>query len=410
MAGFHHYKDKIVTLLPNKKVNNQKEDKEQKDSMHKQLHRHRILIFYRFMIVLSIIVATAVISYVKWKNKVYTDYEVVYSVPWTRTESMTSIQLENTIFSYTKDGMSCTDSKGNVLWNVTYEMQNPIVRTCKNVVAVGDYNGRKIYLCNTSKALGQIDTTIPIRDFCVSADGVVAAVLDDSTVTAIYLYDMNGKQLAYFKTTMSKSGYPLALDISDNSEMVALSYLQANNGTVSSSVAFYNFSSVGQNYTDNLVGGYGYADAIVPFVSFMNDETVFAVADNRLMLYEGNQTPVNVADVLISEEIQGIYYNENYIGLVFYNTQGGTQYRLDIYDSKGKKVNEIAYDMEYTNIQLEKECIIISNDATCEIYNWNGKRKYQGDFKERVYSIIPTSTTTKFTVVTEDAIQTVELR
>ena len=127
MAGFHHYKDKIVTLLPNKKVKEQNEDKEQKDSMRKQLQRHRMLIFYRFVIVLSIIIATAVISYVKWKNKVYTDYEVVYSVPWTRTDSMTSIQLDNTIFSYTKDGMSCTDSKGTVLWNVTYEMQNPIV-------------------------------------------------------------------------------------------------------------------------------------------------------------------------------------------------------------------------------------------------------------------------------------------
>ena len=50
MAGFHHYKDKIVTLLPNKKVKEQNEDKEQKDSMRKQLQRHRMLIFYRFVI------------------------------------------------------------------------------------------------------------------------------------------------------------------------------------------------------------------------------------------------------------------------------------------------------------------------------------------------------------------------
>lgn len=409
MVDFNQYKEKIASLMPEKKAKGEKKDKEQ-DSMKKQLQRHRMLIFYRIVIILSIIVAAAVISYVKWKNKIYSDYEVIYSVPWTRTENMTSIQLDNTLFSYTKDGMSCTDSKGNVLWNVTYEMQNPIVRTCKDVVAVGDYNGRKIYLCNTTKSLGQIDTTIPIRDFCVSKDGVVAAVLDDSTVTAIYLYDMNGKQLAYFKTTMSKSGYPLAVDISDNSEMVALSYLQASGGTVSSNVAFYNFSSVGQNYTDNLVGGYGYADAIVPYVAFMNDETVFAVADNRLMLYEGNQTPVNIADVLIPEEIQAIYYNDSYIGLVFFNTQEDSQYRLELYDTKGRKVHTIEYDMDYTNIQLEKECIIISNDISCEIYNWSGNRKFQGDFKERVYAIIPTTTSTKFTVVTENAIQTVELR
>lgn len=405
MSDLDQYKEKIAAFLFHKN-----KEQEQTNSMKKQLVRHRMLLFYRYAIILSIIIVAVAISYVKWKNKVYSDYEVIYSVPWTRTENTTSLQLEDTLFSYTKDGMSCTDAKGKILWNVTYEMQNPIVKTCKNVVAVGDYNGRRIYLCNTAKVLGQIDTTIPIRDFCVSQSGVVAAVLDDSTVTAIYLYDVTGKQLAYFKTTMSKSGYPLALDISDNSQMVALSYLRANNGTVSSNVAFYNFSSVGQNYTDNLVGGYGYADAVVPFIAFMNDETVFAVADNRLMLYEGNQTPVNVADVLISEEIQGIYYNQNYIGLVFYNPQGNTQYRLEIYDTKGRKVHVIEYDMEYTNIQLETDCIIISNDMSCEIYRWNGKRKFQGEFKEKVYAMIPTSTSTKFTVVTEKAIQTVELR
>lgn len=410
MADLNQYKNKIVSFLPDRKKKIEKNEKEQNDSMKKQLRRHRTLIFYRYAIVLSIIIIAIIIGYTRWKNKIYSDYEVVYSLPWTRTENMTSIPLGDTIFSYTKDGMSCTDAKGKVLWNITYEMQNPIVRTCNNVVAVGDYNGRNIYLCNTTKSLGQIDTTIPIRDFCVSENGVVAAVLDDSTVTAIYLYDTNGKQLAYFKTTMSKSGYPLGISISDNSEMVAISYLQANNGTVSSNVAFYNFSSVGQNYTDNLVGGYGYADAIVPFVAFMNDETVFAVADNRLMLYEGNQTPQNIADILISQEIQGVYYNENYIGLVFYNTSGDTQYLLDLYDTKGKKVRTLEFDMDYTNIQLENNCIIISNESACEIYNWDGKRKFQGDFKEMVYAIIPTTSITKYILVTENAIQTVELR
>lgn len=36
---------------------------------------------------------------------------------------------------------------------------------------------------------------MPIRDFCVSSNGVVAAVLDDSPVTAIYLYYATGESL-----------------------------------------------------------------------------------------------------------------------------------------------------------------------------------------------------------------------
>ena len=50
--------------------------------------------------------------------------------------------------------MSCTDAKGKVIWNQTYEMQDPMVRTCSNVVAVGDYNGRNIYVSDTAGNLG----------------------------------------------------------------------------------------------------------------------------------------------------------------------------------------------------------------------------------------------------------------
>lgn len=405
MVDFTKYKNMIH--LPKKE-----KEQEEKNSVNvdSQIRRHRILLFYKYFAVLSILTIIGIIAYVKWKNKVYSEYEVISAVQWEKNANTQSIPLSDNIFTYSKDGMNCTDPKGNVLWNVTYEMQNPIVRTCKDIVAIGDYNGRKIYVCNKSKSLGQIDTTIPIRDFCVSANGVVAAVLDDTTVTAIQLYDVNGKEIAYFKTTMSKSGYPLALGISDNSEMVAISYLQAGNGTVSSNVAFYNFSSVGQNYTDNLVGGYGYADAIVPFVAFLNEDTVVAVADNRIMFYQGDQTPTNIADVVVDGEIQGIYYSNQLLGVVYYDPNEETSYRLDLYDKNGKLQQSISFSMEYTDILIQNNSIIIFNESECAIYTIDGKLKYQGQFHEAISSIIPTNSLTRYTLITDHDIQTIELK
>ena len=99
---------------------------------------------------------------------------------------------------------------------------------------------------------------------------------------------------------MSQSGYPIAIDISDDGTQVAVSYIKADNGQLSSSIGFYNFSAVGQNYTDNLVSGYGYADAVVPMVHYMENDTVFAVADNRLMFFKGRQKPESILDTLTS--------------------------------------------------------------------------------------------------------------
>lgn len=396
-------------FLTDKKNTQQNKDKEDAPLQHK-IARHKILIFYRLCFAAALVAAFALFAYIRWKNLEYTDYEIKQEYAWTRSQEAHSLNLMNTLFTYSKDGMSCTDTRGKVIWNQTYEMQNPMIRTCSNVVAVGDYNGRYIYVSDTAGSLGTINTTMPIRDFCVAANGVVAAVLDDSTVTAIYLYSVSGEQLAYFKTTMSKSGYPVAIAISDDGRQVAVSYLKAQEEEVTSNVAFYNFSSVGQNYTDNLVGGYGYADAVVPRISFMNNDTVFAVADNRLMFYQGRQKPVNLADVLISDEIQSVFYNQDHVGLVFYNSGAETTYRMEIYDTSGKKVSEIAFDLEYKDIIFDTAGIVIYNEDGCLIYDWDGRVKFQGDFKEKVECMITTGSITRYTLVTADSIQTIQLQ
>jgi len=401
-------------LLKGKDSKKQKDlmDQEQKTMDH-MLARHRHVKIYTALIVFACLAALALVLYLSWKNKVYIDYEVVQQTEWTKSADSRCMNLAGTLFTYSNDGMSCTNTKGKVIWNQTYEMQDPMIRTCKKTVAVGDYNGRNIYVSNTQGILGTIETTMPIRDFCVSENGIVAVVLDDSTVTAIHLYSSTGepgKPLASFKTTMSQSGYPIAIDISDDGTQVAVSYIKADNGKVSSSIGFYNFSAVGQNYTDNLVSGYGYADAVVPMVHFMDDDTVFAVADNRVMFFKGRQKPESILDTLISDEIQSVFYDENHVGLVFFNPTGETTYRLEVYDTNAKKTNEITFNTEYTDILFDSAAIIIHNDNECILYDWDNKLKFVGIFMDRMLCLLPMGNISRYTIVTESAIQLIELR
>lgn len=387
-------------------------DKEQK-SMDHMLARHRHVKIYTVLITLAVSAALALALYLNWKSKVYIDYEVMQQTQWTKSSDSRCMNLAGTLFTYSNDGMSCTNTKGKVIWNQTYEMQDPMIRTCKKTVAVGDYNGRNIYVSNTQGILGTIETTMPIRDFCVSENGIVAVVLDDSTVTAIYLYSSTGepgKPLASFKTTMSQSGYPIAIDISDDGTQVAVSYIKADNGKVSSSIGFYNFSAVGQNYTDNLVSGYGYTDAVVPMIHFMEDDTVFAVADNRIMFFKGRQKPESILDTLISEEIQSVFFDEKHVGLVFFNPTGETTYRLDVYDTNAKKTNEITFSTEYTDILFDTASIIIHNENEILLYDWDNRLKFEGTFMDRMLCLLPMGNISRYTIVTEDAIQLIELQ
>ena len=386
-----------------------KNDKTQ-TSMDSKIARYRHLKLYTVLIVVALFALLILGLYIGWKRKLYVDYEVLQQTEWSKSSDSRCMNLSGTLLTYSNDGMSCTDTKGKVIWNQTYEMQNPMIRTCKKTVAVGDYNGRSIYISNTQENLGVVETTMPIRDFSVSANGIVAAVLDDSTITAIYLYSSVGDLLVSFTTTMSKSGYPIAIDISDDGTLVAVSYIKAENGALSSSIGFYNFAAVGQNYTDNLVGGYGYAGAVVPLVQFMDDDTVFAVADNRLMFFKGKQKPENILDTLISEEIQSIFYDENHVGLVFFNSTGETTYRMEIYDTNAKKTGEIAFNTDYTDIVFDTKSIIIRNDSECVIYDWDNRLKFEGTFTERVLCLLPMGSISRYTLVTDKEIQIVELQ
>lgn len=396
-----------------RKIQKKEQDERDKKSMDNLLARHRQLKLYTVLAVLAVMAMVAAGYYIKWKNKVYVDYEVIQQSEWVRASESRSMNLKGTLFTYSNDGMSCTDLKGKTIWNQTYEMQSPMVRTCNKTVAVGDYNGRNIYVADTQGTLGVIETSMPIRNFSVSSNGIVAAVLDNSTVTGIYLYSASGeagKALVSFKTTMSNSGYPLAIDISSDGTQVAVSYLKAEKGKIMTNIGFYNFSSVGQNYTDNLVGGYGYSEAVVPFIRFMSNDTIFAAADNRQMFFRGRQIPESLSETMISEEIQSVFYDENHVGLVFYNTAAETTYRVEVYDTNARKVSEIAFNMDYKEILFATSGIIIYNDNECLIYDWGNRLKYEGAFKERITCFIPGGSISRHTLVTEGAIQTIELQ
>ncbi|MDE6814915.1 MAG: hypothetical protein K2P71_02640, partial [Lachnospiraceae bacterium] len=107
---------------------------------------HRLAVFYRAALAIVLAAAAVVFLALQWRNKVFTDSVILNSTPVTVVQGAKVRKLGSSILLYSKDGMSCLDSKGNALWNQTFEMQTPIVAVCNNVAAIGDYNGRTIYV------------------------------------------------------------------------------------------------------------------------------------------------------------------------------------------------------------------------------------------------------------------------
>lgn len=385
-------------------------DKTPRISYREKIKSHKFTVFYRVFLMLVLMAAIAVALFLQWKNKVYTESVELSSVEIRVPSGASLMPFGSYLLTYSKDGASCMDTKGNAVWNQTYGMQNPMVDINQDVVAIGDYNGREIYVMDTGTLLGRITTNRPVRNFCVSASGVVAAVLDDTDVTWIYLYDAQGNELVYFRTTMKESGYPANISISPSGELLCVSYLYIDGGHMKTSVAFYNFGAVGQNSTDNYVSGYDYVDHVVPFARFMDNKSLFAVSDDRIMFFGGAQKPVTAAENLLNDEVRGVYYGSEYVGLVFNSKEGGGRYRLDVYHKSGTFRQSIEFDIDCRDILFHEDQIIIYNEADCRIYNSSGMLKYTGTFNKTALMLIPQKAAYHYMIVTPDSIDTIELK
>ncbi len=383
---------------------------EEKENFKKKIRRHRLTIFYRALLAVILVAAFVAVYIIYANNKVYSGYTVTSEVEWTDNSGIEILPYHGNLLTYSKDGAVCTSTKGKTLWNQSFEMQNPVVALRGDYTAIGDYNGTMIYVMDSSGTQGTIDTRMPIRALDVSEKGTVIAVLDDNPITWIYLYNKDGSVLLWAQTSMSSFGYPLNVAISDDSLMMAVSYLYTDSGVLTSRVAFYNLQEVGDNYQDNLVSGFSYSDAIVPMVRFMNEEDSFAVADNRLMLYSGKQIPSSTKEIILSEEVRNVYYSENYIGLVYLNTDGSSKYKMDTYDTSGAMVQQYKFDREYSDIVFGNGLVYIYNESGCDIYNMKGTLKFSGDFEMNVECLIPGSTKEKLTLVSRNKIQNLTLK
>lgn len=380
-------------------------------SYQEKIRSHKLAVLFRTIGITVAAVFIIAIIYVSWRDKTYTEAVITDVSDMANGIDSTVLGLGGNIIQYSKDGVSCVGPSGQVLWNQTYEMQNPIAQTCGDVIAIGDYNGHNIYVNNTSGVLGEIDTNLPLRDFCVSSQGVVAAVLDGTNVTWIFLYDAQGNTLANFKTTMKDSGYPVAISISPNGELVCVSYLYPEDGALKTSVAFFNFGSVGQNEIDNYASGYDYPGVVVPYVQFMNTGSAFAVSDDRIMFFAGNEKPVSQAEIFTGdEEVKSVYFNDSYVGLVFPNSTSEGAYRLQIYNSQGSNVLTTYFDIEYSEVIFSNKQIIVYNADECVIQDMSGHVKYQGEFTTPVRTLVPSNVRNRFTVVTGDKVQNMILK
>lgn len=378
---------------------------------NQKIREHRLAALKRSAIFAAVLFVTGVGFWLFMAFRQYTDYDVRSSVERSDAEATKFVEFQSNILKYSNDGALYTDVTNELIWNQTYEMSDPQIDICEEYLAIYDKKGTKIYILTSTKLQGSIETTMPIEQVCVASQGTVAVLMCKDDTAYLELYDKEGKMLAGGEIHGKKGGYPVAIALSHDAIKLGVSMLDISKGKVNSTVAFYNYGSVGQNEIDNCVGVTTYEDTVIPELEFTSNDRMVAFGDSKILVFEGTQKPTQTAEIVLEKQAQSIFHNNNYIGVIYSNGDEALTHHLSVYRTNGDFVREKDFGAAYDSVQfMSNNEICILTDTTCDLYTLRGVHKFHYEFEEGVCQVMPGGTSLNYTFVLNDTTERIRLK
>ena len=351
------------------------------EEMDRKIREHRIRMLKRAGIVLGILILLWFLLYIYHQVRTYDSHEAKVTEDRQDSVANTYLEFQGNILKYSNDGAFYTDTSNGLIWNKTYEMSNPVVGISAKYAAIGDEKGTLVYIFDKDGLCGKIETTKPI------------------------VRVKTGKTLAEGELHVENSGYPMDIALSKDGKQFAVSMLDISDGTIKSSIAFYNFDSAGEKKIDHVVGTKKYSDIIIPQIEFLENDNLIAVSNQKLMLLEVSGKPQEKKSIKYGSRLRTFFYNGKYIGLILDNESSSKEekndvYCMQIYDNRGALVKEKTFSRTYRKAEfLNNNEVCLLNDNECTIFTLRGVEKYHEAWDKSIYKVLPGRTASRYTFI-----------
>ena len=362
-------------------------------------------------LIVGICVALGITYYVYVQHKSYTDYKIVDTVERSDSAATHFVQYNGHLLKYSNDGAVYTTVNNDVIWNQSFEMQEPTVSICQKYVAFADSDGKEIYVMDDSGTQGKFKVTMPVIKMDVSAHGTVAVLMEDDGTSYLALYSKSGEQLAEGAIHVENGGTPLAIALSADGQKLAVSSMDIHDGSVKSTVSFYNFGAVGENKVYHIVASYSYADTVIPELTYIGSDHVLAFSDKGVYTFTGSTEPKEGPKKETDEEIKGVFYDESYFALIFAAGKDEAKRRVEVYNMKCSQQVTFETDFSFEEAQfLDNHEICLTSENACALYTLGGREKFYYEFENRLCAVTHVSGYRRYAFVMEGKTEQARLK
>ena len=317
------------------------------------------------------------------------------------------ISLQNHIFRYSGDGVSLLTNDLETQWNESLNFTSPMAVKNKTKLAVYDKMGTGVSLFGLKGLISQISTDFPVMSVALSDSGNVAVIVDGDNQPIIRYYTPEGEMIADITGGANDKGYPIDIDVSDNGQIVCVTYLKANEEGVGSELAVYNFGNTKSD--SNLVYSEVFEGRIVPDVIATGNKIVI-LEEKGFSVYRSSGSFTKEKSISLDEEILSAFYDKEYIGLVTKKVSDKSGNVMRIYDTSGDLKSETDINIIYNNICIEDGHILFYNSNEMEVYNVSGIERYHGIFDEGNITSVVKLSRKRYLVTTSSETKIIELK
>lgn len=314
--------------------------------------------------------------------------------------------LGNGFLKYSKDGVVYLKPSGKDVWIESYEMSNPRIDKNGKYIIVFDVGGYKIESYTKDGRTSTIETELPILKAVTSRTGIVTVLVEDSRSTYILFYDKEGSKLDIsIKSKLSGDGFPTDIAISPDGTALMATFQYLKGSSMMGRVVFYDFSEIGQNMPNRVVGGFDeeFVSSMVARVRFLDKINSVAIASDGLYFFSSKNvaSPKLIKTIKAEEDIEAVDFDEDKLCVVYKNNSEKYNHTIYVYSKEGNVIFKKEFLGGFSELDMQNGYIYMTKNDKAIIMNMSGVIKYSGSMDVNVYKIVKSGFLSEFTVLGE---------
>lgn len=298
--------------------------------------------------------------------------------------------MNDELYIATREGLTKRSLKGESIWNKSYHLKELLFLSEEPYMAVVNITGKEAFIFDKNGSIAHIKTDYIIIGGTLNEVGYLTLILENEQENYISLYNSNGELVVKRRTLFEEDGYPIYVEMSKDATKMMTSHLDIGQYKIESVITFLDFSNIGEEFEDKVVGHERLQDTMAAKLKFLDQKYGIVIGDNLISFYYIDVVPELIKTVYLHTEILDMTYTDDTI-IVSYGeavTPEGEALanKVVVYSKKGSVIGEYSYDTPVTNLSSDDVAYYIIQSSHIIKYH-EDKKVWEVDLHKDVEEI-----------------------